>query len=118
VPGLKVLRIDECNNLSDVVINAPKVENILIQNCQRLLSASLSGRCLTTVSFRKTDSLFMLSSTDGCPFMQKMFFAHAIDVQVVCRAFCQALKLQAQIFNREYLIIEGELQMRHVGGEM
>lgn len=117
MPALKTLRIDECINLSETNISAPMIENIFIQNCQRLLSASISGRQLQAVSFRKTESLFMLDSTDGCPSLKTIYFSKGIDIQVVCKAFYKAAELLVQIRNQSHLIIMGELQMRHVVGE-
>jgi hypothetical protein len=114
---LKTLRIDDCSNLTETIVNAPKIENVLIQNCKRLLSAMLSGRSLVAASFRKNDSIFMISSADGCPSLKTIFFSNLIDVHTVRKAFCNAPELAVQIGSHSHLIIMGELQMRHVLGE-
>jgi hypothetical protein len=115
--ALKTLRIEDCINLSETDISAPMIQTIFIQNCQHLLCAIISGRHLEAVSFHKTESLFMLDSTDGCPSLKIITFSKAIDIQVVCKAFCKAAELMVQVRNKSQLIMMGELQMRHVVGE-
>lgn len=112
---LNSLDIDECNNLADIIISAPKVQKIYVQNCQRLLSATLSGSLLASVTFRNTDSLFMLSSADGCPSLRTLFFSRAFDIHIVCRTFHSAPEIFVQICNQSHVVMMGELQMRRVG---
>jgi hypothetical protein len=114
LPELKSLIIDESSHLSHIVIDGPKITSVFIQNCPHLLSATVSGRHLEALSFRKTDSIFMLRTVHGCPALKTISFSKTFDIQAICEAFCDAPDLLVQFCNQTHIVKMGELQMRSI----
>jgi hypothetical protein len=112
LPELKKLDIDECSALAHIVVSAPKITGLFVQNCRRLLTATLKGQNLSEICFRKTDSLFLLESADGGPSLKRFVSSKVLDIQMMCRTFKAAPILHAQISNQVHIIKLGELQVQ------